>query len=60
MDSDKRTLTLLSPQPNIKNKLLIVSDILFVDMKWCLYLYKLIKEKRNQDDCLKFILQFKK
>ncbi len=33
VDLDKRTLTLLSPQPNIKNKLLIVSDILFVDMK---------------------------
>ena len=34
VDTEKRTLTLLSPQPNIKNKLLIVSDILFVDMKW--------------------------
>ncbi|CAF1072694.1 unnamed protein product [Adineta steineri] len=33
VDSEKRTLTLLSPQPNVKNKLLIVSDISFVDMK---------------------------
>ncbi|CAF3682803.1 unnamed protein product [Rotaria sordida] len=33
VDSDKRTLTLLAPQPNIKNKLLIVSDVLFVDLK---------------------------
>jgi len=33
VDPDKRTLTLLSPQPNIKNKLLIVSDIQFIDMK---------------------------
>jgi len=33
VDTEKRTLTLLSPQPSVKNKLLIVSDILFVDMK---------------------------
>lgn len=33
VDVDKRTLTLLSPQSNVKNKLLIVSDIVFVDMK---------------------------
>lgn len=33
VDPEKRTLTVLSPQPNVKNKLLIVSDILFVDMK---------------------------
>ncbi|CAF1661838.1 unnamed protein product [Adineta ricciae] len=33
VDVDKRTLTLLSPQPNVTNKLLLVSDTLFVDMK---------------------------
>ncbi|CAF0747119.1 unnamed protein product [Didymodactylos carnosus] len=33
VDVEKRTITLLSPQPNIKNKLLIVSDIQFIDMK---------------------------
>ncbi|CAM4771744.1 unnamed protein product [Rotaria magnacalcarata] len=33
VDPDKRSLTLLSPQPNVKNRLLIMSDVQFVDLK---------------------------
>lgn len=33
VDTEKGTLRLLSPQPNVENKLLIVTDILFMDMK---------------------------